>query len=47
MASILRSSKFVRYFACLARSIVISPARGDVDGTCIQKSRSLSITLAK
>lgn len=47
MAFILRSSRFVRYFACLARNIVLSPTRGDVDGTFIQKSRNLSIGLAK
>lgn len=47
MASILRSSRFVRYFAYLARSVVLSPARGDVDGTFFQKSRNLSIGLSK
>jgi hypothetical protein len=47
MGSILRSSRFVRYFACLARNIALSPARRDVDGTLTQKSLNLSIGLAR
>jgi hypothetical protein len=47
MASILRSTRIVRYYACLARSVVLSPARGDVDGIFLQKSRNLSIGLSK
>ena len=47
MAAILRSSRFVRYFTCLARNIGLSPAKGDVDGTLLQKSRNLSIGLSR
>jgi leucine-rich PPR motif-containing protein len=47
MASILRSSKFVRYFAGLARSIIFNSARGDIDGTLLQKSQCLSTGLTK
>lgn len=42
MASILRSSKFVRYFAGLARNIVFNSTRGEIDGTFILKSQCLS-----
>ncbi|XP_046663797.1 leucine-rich PPR motif-containing protein, mitochondrial isoform X1 [Homalodisca vitripennis] len=41
MSSILRSSKFVRYFVGLARNIVISH-RQDADGSLLQRSQHLS-----
>uniref|UniRef100_A0A1B6MDN1 Pentacotripeptide-repeat region of PRORP domain-containing protein n=1 Tax=Graphocephala atropunctata TaxID=36148 RepID=A0A1B6MDN1_9HEMI len=41
MSSILRSSKFVRYFVSLARNIVISN-RQDIDGSLLQRSQNLS-----
>uniref|UniRef100_A0A1B6EW94 PROP1-like PPR domain-containing protein n=1 Tax=Cuerna arida TaxID=1464854 RepID=A0A1B6EW94_9HEMI len=41
MSSILRSSKFVRYFVGLARNIVISN-RQDADGSLLQRSQHLS-----
>ncbi|XP_055641196.1 leucine-rich PPR motif-containing protein, mitochondrial [Toxorhynchites rutilus septentrionalis] len=40
MASILRSSKFVRYFAGFARNIVFSTAR-DTEGSFVQQSQCL------
>ncbi|XP_069704273.1 leucine-rich PPR motif-containing protein, mitochondrial [Periplaneta americana] len=47
MASILRSSKFVRYFAGLARNIVFNSSRGEIDTIFIQKSQCLNNGLTR
>lgn len=46
MASILRSSKFVRYFAGLARSVVFNSSR-ETEGNFVQQSQCLCSSLSQ
>ncbi|XP_067009709.2 leucine-rich PPR motif-containing protein, mitochondrial [Anabrus simplex] len=47
MTSLLRTSKFVRYFAGFTRSLVFNPSRGETDGSFVQKSHCLTTSFTK